>query len=85
MGHLTQRLKDMVPGDAQRWCHPSAMVEYGDAADRILAVATERGADLIVLGVRDAAKHLGAATHLGRATAHKVVAHAQCPVLTVRG
>ena len=42
-------------------------------------------ADLIVLGVRDAAGHLGAATHLERTTAHKVVAHAPCAVLTVRG
>ena len=40
---------------------------------------------LIVLGVRDAAGRLGAATHLERTTAHKVVAHATCPVLTVRG
>jgi nucleotide-binding universal stress UspA family protein len=85
IGDLTQRLKDIVSIDAQRWCQPSAIVERGDAADRILAVATERGADLIVLGVRDAAKHLGAAIHLERATAHKVVAHARCPVLTVRG
>jgi nucleotide-binding universal stress UspA family protein len=85
IGDLTQRLKDIVPSDAKRWCRPSAILEYGDAADRILAVAAERGVDLIVLGVRDAAKHLGAATHLERATAHKVVAHARCPVLTVRG
>jgi nucleotide-binding universal stress UspA family protein len=85
IGDLTQRLKDIVPSDAQRWCHSSAIVEYGDVADRILATASDHGADLIVLGVRDAAKHLGAATHLERATAHKVVAHAQCPVLTVRG
>jgi nucleotide-binding universal stress UspA family protein len=48
-------------------------------------VAKQRGADLIVLGVRDAAGRMGAATHLERATAHKVVAHAACPVLTVRG
>jgi nucleotide-binding universal stress UspA family protein len=85
LGNLTKRLEDIVPSDAQRWCHPSAIVEYGGAADRILAAAIEHGADLIVLGVRDAAKHLGAATHLERATAHKVVAHARCAVLTVRG
>ena len=82
---VMQRLDDIVPSDARKWCHPSPMLQYGDAADRILEVAIERGADLIVLGVRDAAGHLGAATHLERATAHKVVAHAQCPVLTVRG
>ena len=35
---------------------------------------------------RDAEKRLiGAATHLERATAPKIVAHAPCPVLTVRG
>jgi hypothetical protein len=39
---------------------------------------------LIVLGVRDAAGHLSAATHLEPTTAHKVVACATCPVLTVR-
>ncbi|MGD0956107.1 MAG: universal stress protein [Candidatus Acidiferrales bacterium] len=82
---VMQRLGDIVPSDARKWCHPSPIVQYGDAADRILEVAIERGADLIVLGVRDAAGHLGAATHLERAIAHKVVAHAQCPVLTVRG
>jgi len=85
LGNLTQRLEDIVPSDARRWCHPSAIVEYGDAADRILAAAIEHGADIIVLGVRDAAKHLGAATHLERATAHNVIVHARCAVLTVRG
>ena len=82
---VVQALNDVVPSDAKRWCHPMPLVQYGDAADGILEVATEIGADLIVLGVRDAAGHLGAATHLERATAHKVVAHARCPVLTVRG
>jgi hypothetical protein len=36
-----------------------------------------------VLGVRAAAGHLGAATHLPWATAHKVIAQAHCPVLTI--
>jgi nucleotide-binding universal stress UspA family protein len=40
---------------------------------------------VLVLGVRDAAGRLGAATQLERTTAHKVVAHAACPVLMVRG
>ncbi len=82
---VVQALSDTVPDDAKRRCHPAPIVRYGDAADGILEVATEIGADLIVLGVRDAAGHLGAATHLERTIAHKVVAHAQCPVLTVRG
>jgi nucleotide-binding universal stress UspA family protein len=85
VANVMQSLDDIVPSDARRWCHPLPILQYGDAADRILEVAIERGADLIVLGVRDAAGHLGAATHLERAIAHKVVAHARCPVLTVRG
>jgi nucleotide-binding universal stress UspA family protein len=79
------RLNALLPKEADLWCRPEAVVESGNPAARILAAANERGADLIVLGVRDAAGRMGAATHLGRTTAHKVVAHAPCPVLTVRG
>jgi nucleotide-binding universal stress UspA family protein len=81
---VKQRLKDVVPDDAKNWCHASPIVRYGEATEGILEVAAERGADLIVLGIRNAAGHLGAATHLERAIAHKVVTHARCPVLTVR-
>jgi nucleotide-binding universal stress UspA family protein len=63
---------------------PEVAVEYGQPAERIVEAAKERGADLIVLGIRSAAAHLGAATHLERPIAHKVVVHAHCPVITVR-
>jgi nucleotide-binding universal stress UspA family protein len=79
------RLYEIVPENADLDFPPQVSVEYGEPADRIVEVAKQRGADLIVLGVRDAAGRMGAATHLERATAHKVVAHAACPVLTVRG
>jgi nucleotide-binding universal stress UspA family protein len=79
-------LHDIVPANAELWCRPEAIVRFGHPAEQILKVAKERDADLIVLGIRDAAGgFLGAATHLERTTAHKVVAHATCPVLTVRG
>lgn len=78
------RLYETVPTDADLSFPPQSIVEYGDPADRILTAAKERSTDLIVLGVRDATGRIGAATHLARATAHKVVAHAPCPVLTVR-
>ena len=78
------RLNALLEKDAGLWCHPEAAVEYGDPGTGILETAKERGVDLIVLGIRNTADHLGAATHLERATAHKVVAHARCPVLTVR-
>lgn len=78
------QLFDLVPSNARLQCQPFAVVHYGNAADRILETANERSTDVIVLGVHGAADHLGAATHLERATAHNVVAHAHCPVLTVR-
>jgi nucleotide-binding universal stress UspA family protein len=82
---IMEGLHHVVPIEARTSCHPVAMVKYGEPVDRILEVAVERDADLIVLGVRDAVDHMGAATHLDRATAHRVVVRARCPVLTVRG
>jgi nucleotide-binding universal stress UspA family protein len=78
------RLYEIVPDDVKLEFPPEVAVEFGEPAERIVAAAKERGADLIVLGVRKSA-HIGAATHLERAVAHKVVAHAPCAVLTVRG
>ena len=80
-----QRLEELVPKDAELWCRPEAVVEHGEPAARIIEAAKERDADLIVMGVRNEAGRLGAAIHLERAVAHKVVAHVTCPVLTVRG
>ena len=77
------RLHKVIPSDAEPWCEPQYMVEFGKASEQILNVAQERNADLIVLGAKFAA-HGGAATHLALATAHTVVSHATCPVLTVR-
>jgi nucleotide-binding universal stress UspA family protein len=79
------RLYELVPEDAKLDYPPEVAVEYGEPADRIVEVAKQRCADLVVVGVRGAAGRMGAATHLERATAHKVVAHAPCPVVTVRG
>ena len=85
VANAMHQLYELVPPEAELWCRPEATVRFGNPAERILKAAMELEADLIVLGVRDAAGHLGAATHLQRTTAHKVVAHAPCPVLTVRG
>lgn len=82
---LMARLKALVPLEARLWCEPKAFVESGDAADRILEEAEELGIDLIVLGIRHVSTLAGTRTHLGTATAYKVVSHAICPVLSVRG
>jgi len=85
VSNATSQLYEVVPASAELWCKPEAVVQTGNPAEKILFIAKERGADLIVMGLRDPHGHFGAATHLERTTAHKVVAHATCPVLTVRG
>lgn len=74
----------LVPDEAEAWSKPEYFVERGDAAERILDLANLREVDLIVLGAQPERGVPGASTHLPIATAHKVVAHAKCPVLTVR-
>jgi len=80
-----RHLANMVPPGAELWCVPDFVVERGAVAEKILEVARHRHADLIVLGVHQASGFPGAASHLPISTAHKVVSHATCPVLTVRG
>lgn len=84
MSNLLFQLREIVPTSAEPWCRLEAVVQFGNPAEQILKVAKERDADLIVLGVRDPGPFMGAATHLERNTAHKVVVHSGCPVLTVR-
>jgi len=78
------QLYETVPQEAGLPNPPEIAVEFGDPSVRIVDAARQRGADLIVLGVRGATGPLGATIQVVRATAHKVVARAACPVLTVR-
>jgi len=75
----------VVPKEARLWCKPEFLIEEGIAANKILDIAAQKKADLIVLGVHPPRGPLHADTHLPITTAHKVVSHAPCPVLTVRG
>jgi nucleotide-binding universal stress UspA family protein len=78
------RMVDLLPPDAELWCRPETTVEHGKPGDQILAMAERCGADLIVLGVRGMEALTGLVTRVERATAYEVIAHAPCPVLTVR-
>ena len=80
-----QTLEALVPAAIDWKYPPEALVEFGETSEVILQTASEHEADLIVLGVQSAEGHMGAATHLGGGVAHKVIAGAHCPVLTVRG
>jgi nucleotide-binding universal stress UspA family protein len=77
-------LAQLVPQDVTLARRPAIVVEVGDPARKILEFAAKNKSDLIVLGVHRPKRLAVAATHLPMATAHKVVAHASCPVLTVR-
>jgi nucleotide-binding universal stress UspA family protein len=79
------RVEDLLPREAELWCRPEPTVEHGEPGAQILATAERCGADLIVLGVRGMDMLTEVITRVERATAYEVIAHARCPVLTVRG
>ena len=78
---LIQRLRELLPRDAEQWCHPSVRVEVGNASEEILRVADVEEADLIVMGAR------GTSTLADRSpwsALSQVIRGATCPVLGVR-
>ncbi len=78
-----RRLQELIPNSVPLQCKPERMLEFGSATDCILKIAADREADMIVLGARSSAE-VGT-THLPWSTTHHTLAHAHCPVLTVRG
>jgi nucleotide-binding universal stress UspA family protein len=82
---LQERLNNLVTPEAQLWCDPKALVESGDAGQKILELSQELAVDLIVLGTKPVARLAGTISHVAMATAYKVVSQAICPVFTVRG
>jgi nucleotide-binding universal stress UspA family protein len=78
-----RRVEELVPPEKELGSQPNCIVETGDPAEKILDMAGWYKANIIVLGIRP--HSVGAATHLFRPTAHRVIAGATCPVLTVRG
>ncbi|MGA8216692.1 MAG: universal stress protein [Candidatus Sulfotelmatobacter sp.] len=86
---VKRRLKELVPPEAEAWCHVECLIEFGrqfaPPAERILEIASTQMADLIVLGVRPTHGAVATVTHLGHTTAQHILAHAASPVLTIRG
>lgn len=79
------RMQELLPQRVGTFCRPEALVRFGRPAEQILECAKEVGADLIVMGVRSPGSRTGIESHFERAIAHRVVTHAICPVLTMRG
>jgi nucleotide-binding universal stress UspA family protein len=73
-------LGKLVPDEARLWCELEFAVEFGRPAERILQVAWENHADLLVVGARG----LDRLTSPGL-NVRKVMCNARCPVLTVSG
>jgi nucleotide-binding universal stress UspA family protein len=78
----TKKLESLVLPATREWCRPATRLAHGKAYREILGIATEDGADLIVMGVhgRNALDVM-----LFGSTTNQVVRRATCPVLTVRG
>jgi len=77
-----ERLRALLPTKGGPGGEPLFYVEFGPVAERIVRVAAENNADLIVLGIATAG---ASAAHLAEGDAYKVVGAAPCPVLTIRG
>jgi nucleotide-binding universal stress UspA family protein len=60
-------------------------IEFDHPVKAITAFATARRADAIVMGIRSGGELSRAATHIPWTVAHRVIAKAKCPVLTIRG
>ncbi len=85
---LMRRLDQLLPHGSESSFRSECALEFGQrfapAAEEILEAASERKADLIVLGVRPVRGKFGFTTHLASTTA-QILSQAACPVLTVRG
>jgi nucleotide-binding universal stress UspA family protein len=80
---LAQQIASVVPPETCLWRKPVCMLKYGLPSANILEVARQIRADLIVLGARHP-EPARINSHLPWATAARVIAEAECPVLTVR-
>jgi nucleotide-binding universal stress UspA family protein len=80
---LVARLRSVVPDAASLWRKPVFAQAYGLPSAKILDVARETRADVIILGARHP-EPARINSHLPWATAARVIAEAPCPVLTVR-
>lgn len=78
-----ERLRQLIPPETNLPFEPEFLVAFDFTPDSIVNVAADCKADLIVMGVNQTA-WVRASAHLPWATAHEVVCHAKCPVLTVR-
>lgn len=78
-----RQLDQLVPRDQEVPVEIEIAVQFGIPSEEILQIALNRGADLIILGLRRPSL-VSTVSHMPWATAYDVVCGAGCPVLTVR-
>jgi nucleotide-binding universal stress UspA family protein len=81
--YYRQRLEEMIPSGCQPSCKIDFAVRFDLAAPAILTLASDKQADLIVMGVHHTPLP-AIDSHVPWTTACEVISDAHCPVLTVR-
>ena len=76
-----EAMRKILPEADHYWITPTLNLENGTMVDQVLERALNNHAGIIVLGVRPEALF---ARHLRTSFAYKLLAHAPCPILTVR-
>lgn len=80
---FARQLYSVIPEEPALWQRPTFLLDYGVPSAKILEVAHRVQPDMIVLGARHP-EPAPINSHLPWATAARVIAEAECPVLTVR-
>jgi nucleotide-binding universal stress UspA family protein len=78
---FSNSLDGLAPKQAREFCDPKTYVAVGKAHDQILKHVKERSVDLLVLGIRKTS-HLS--MEMRTSGAFRLIADAECPVLTIR-
>jgi nucleotide-binding universal stress UspA family protein len=73
-------MKRLLAEDMRERCAPEFVVGYGQPADELMRVASERHADLVVLGIR---RRNPIDMAVFGSTAQRLIRDGACPVLTV--
>ncbi len=83
LSHFHDELELLLPTDAQDWCEPEFVLEYGSSVEAVVELAEQRNADLVVMGTRKS--NAGVLTYFKSGVAYHVMCRAECPVLTITG
>lgn len=77
---LLNQLKSLAPGSHFPWCQVEHVVAFGETAGEIIRQASEKEADLIILGLHNSVRFT---SHLPERLAYRILCEAPCPVLSV--